>query len=126
MYKAYKGFVEGIDMDTMIKKSVATLFCHTIKVNDKDLELEMPIFCTFMEENFNCDSDEAKEILEKVMDKECENIDTHLSIISNALYNDPYQKMSILKQLNHIIFRSKLKTEDYDFFDKVKQSFFKN
>jgi len=113
-------------MDKMIKESVATLFCYAIKLDDKDLKIEQPLFCRFMEQDFDCDSNEAKEILEKVMDKECDNIDTHVSIVSNALYNDPYQKMSILKQLNHIIFRSKLRTEDYDFFNKVKQSFFKN
>ena len=118
--------MEGIDMDKMIKESVATLFCHAIKLDDKDLKIEQPIFCRFMGQNFDCNSEDAKEVLEKVMDKECDNIDTHISIISNALYNDPYQKMSILKQLNHIIFRSKLKTEDYDFFDKVKHSFFNN
>ena len=116
---------EGIDMDKMIKESVATLFCHAIKLDDKDLKLEQPIFCRFMGQNFDCNSKESKEILEKVMEKECDNIDTHISIISNALYNEPYEKMSILKQLNHIIFRSKLKTEDYDFFNKVKYSFFK-
>ncbi|MCK4441585.1 MAG: hypothetical protein KAU90_06240, partial [Sulfurovaceae bacterium] len=97
-------------MDKMIKESVATLFCHTIKLDNKDLELEQPIFCSFMKQNFDCDNDEAKDILEKVMNKKYDNIDTHISIVSNALYNNPYQKMSILKQLNHIIFRSKLKT----------------
>ncbi len=112
-------------MDKMIKESVATLFCHAIKLDDKDLKLEQPIFYRFMGQNFNCSSQEAKKILENIMSKKCENIDTHISIISNALYNEPYEKMSILKQLNHIIFRSKLKTEDYDFFNKVKYSFFK-
>jgi len=111
-------------MDKMLKESVATLFCHAIKLDDKDLKLERPIFCRFMGQHFDCNSKESKEILEKVMNKKCENIDAHISIISNALHNDPYTKMRILKELNHIIFRSKLRTEDYDFFDKVKKSFF--
>jgi len=111
-------------MDKIIKESVATLFCHAIKLDNKDLKLEVPIFCRFMGQDFDCDTQEAKELLEKIMEQDCDNIDTHISIISNALYNEPYKKMNILKQLNHIIFRSKMKTEDYDFFDKVRQSFF--
>jgi hypothetical protein len=111
-------------MDKMLKESVATLFCHAIKLDDKDLVVEKPIFCRFMGQNFDCDSKDAQELLDKVMEKDCDNIDTHISIISNGLYNEPYSKMNILKQLNHIIFRSKMKNEDYEFFDKVKRSFF--
>jgi len=112
-------------MDKMIKESVATLFCHAIKLDDKDLKVEKPLFCRFMGQDFDCDSKEAEELLEKTMEEDCENIDTHISIVTNALYNEPYCKMSILKQLNHIIFKSNIKDEDYEFFDKVKDSFFK-
>ncbi len=111
-------------MDKAIKESVATLFCHAIKLDNKDLRVEQPIFCRFMGEDFDCDSQESKELLEKVMEKDCDDIDTHISIISSALYNEPYFKMNILKQLNHIIFRSRMRTEDYEFFDRVKASFF--
>jgi hypothetical protein len=112
-------------MDKMIKESVATLFCHAIKLDDKDLKVEKPLFCRFMGQDFDCNSKEAEELLEKTMEKDCGNIDTHISIVTNALYNEPYWKMSILKQLNHIIFKSNIKDEDYEFFDKVKDSFFK-
>ena len=111
-------------MNKIIKESVATLFCHAIKLDDKDLKVETPIFCRFMGQNFDCDTQEAKELLERIMKQDCDNIDMHISIISNGLYNEPYKKMNILKQLNHIIFRSRIKTEDYDFFNKMKQSFF--
>jgi len=111
-------------MDTMIKESVATLFCHAIKLDDKDLKVEKPLFCRFMGQDFNCDSKEAEELLQKTMEEECSNIDMHISIVSNALYTEPYLKMSLLKQLNHIIFKSNIRDEDYEFFDKVKESFF--
>ena len=111
-------------MDKMLKESVATLFCHAIKLDNKDLAIEKPIFCRFMRENFDCDSEEAQKLLNEIMEKDCDNIDTHISIISNGLYNEPYSKMNILKQLNHIIFRSRMKSEDYEFFDKVRRSFF--
>jgi len=112
-------------MDKMIKESVATLFCHAIKLEDKDLKVEKPLFCRFMGENFDCNSEESQKLLEEIMNKDCDNIDTHISIVSNALYNEPYWKMHLLKQLNHIIFKSNIRDEDYDFFDKVKESFFK-
>ena len=111
-------------MDKMLKESVATLFCYAIKLNNKDLALEKPIFCRFMEQNFDCDIEDAEELFYEIMERDCDNINTHISIISNGLYNEPYLKMSILKQLNHIIFRSRMKSEDYEFFDKVKHSFF--
>jgi uncharacterized tellurite resistance protein B-like protein len=112
-------------MDKMIKESVATLFCHAIKLDNKDLKVEKPLFCRFMGQDFDCNSKDAEELLKKTMEEDCENIDTHISIVTNALYNEPYWKMSILKQLNHIIFKSNIKDEDYEFFDKVKDSFFK-
>lgn len=111
-------------MDKMIKESVATLFCHAIKLDDKDLKVEKPLFCRFMGQDFDCDSKEAEELMNKTMEEDCLNIDTHISIVSNALYNEPYSKMSLLKQLNHIIFKSNIRDEDYEFFDKVKESFF--
>ena len=112
-------------MDKMIQESVARLFCHTIKRDNKDLEVEKPLFCRFMKEDFDCDSNEAEKLLEKIMSKDSDNIDTHIAIVSNALYTEPYWKMNILKQLNHIIFKSNMRDEDYDFFYKVKDSFFK-
>jgi hypothetical protein len=59
------------------------------------------------------------------MEKEY-NIDTQISMIANGLMNETYTKMSVLKQLNHIIVRSKLEDEDYDLFYKVKDAFFPN
>ena len=112
-------------MDTKLKESVATLFCHAIKMDDKESKAEKSLFCRFMGEDFDCSSDESKKMLESIMDKECTNVETHVSIISNALYNEPYKKMNILKQLNHIIFRNNMKTEDYDFFNNVKNIFFR-
>jgi len=111
-------------MDNMIKESVATLFCHAIKLDDKDLKAEKPLFCRFMGQDFDCNDKDAEELLDKIMGEEPANIDTHISIVSNALYNEPYWKMNILKQLNHIIFKSNIRDEDYEFFDKVKKSFF--
>jgi len=111
-------------MDLMIKESVATLFCYAIKLEGKDIKVEKPLFIRFMSQDFDCEAREAEELLEEIMEKEVDNIDTHISIISNALYNEPYSKMSILKQLNHLIFRGRIGDEDYDFFDKVKKSFF--
>jgi len=111
-------------MDVLIKESVATLFCHAIKLDDKEMKIEQPIFCQFMGQDFDCNSEEAKKLLAETMQKDDENIDAHISTITNALHNEPYKKMNLLKQLNHIIFRSKMRDEDYEFFDKVKQSFF--
>ena len=110
-------------MDTMIKESVAALFCYVIKLDNKDLDSERPLFCRFMKQDFNMTREESDKLLDEVMQKDY-NIDTQISIIANALHNENYSKMSVLKQLNHIITKSNLEDDDYDLFDKVKEAFF--
>jgi len=113
-------------MDKMLKESVAALFCHVIKMDDKDIEAERPLFRRFMKQDFPSMTDEeACNLLDEVMEKEY-NIDTQISMIANALHNETYTKMSVLKQLNHIIVKSKLVDADYDLFDKVRAAFFSN
>jgi len=111
-------------MDTMLKESVAVLFSHLIKVHNKDLNAERPLFCRFMKQNFAASEDEVNTLFDKVMAEDDYNIDTHISMIANGLVNETYTKMSVLKQLNHIILKSKLVDEDYDLFDKVKHALF--
>ncbi len=112
-------------MDRMIKESVAALFCYIIKLDNKDLDVERPLFCRFMKQDFNMTREESDRLLDEVMQKDY-NIDTQISIIANALHNEIYTKMSVLKQLNHIITKSNLEDDDYDLFDKVKEAFFPN
>ena len=109
-------------MDAMLKESVAALFCHVIKTDNKDIEKERPLFCRFMKQDFDCDCEDANILLNNTMEKEF-NIDTQISIISNALINKTYQKMSILKQLNFIIIKDNLNSDNYEIFEKLKKSF---
>jgi len=111
-------------MDRMLKESIAALFCHVIKMDNKEIDAERPLFCRFMKLDFpSMTEEEASNLLDNVMDKEY-NIDTQISIIANGLHNEMYTKMSVLKQLNHIIVKSKLMDSDYDLFDKVREAFF--
>ena len=110
-------------MDKMIKESVAALFCYVIKMDNKDLDAERPLFCRYMKQDFGMTREESDRLLDEVMQKDY-NIDTQISIIANALYNETYTKMSVLKQLNHIITKSNLEDDDYDLFYKVKEAFF--
>ncbi len=110
-------------MDTMIKESVAALFCYVIKLDNKDLDTERPLFCRFMKQDFNMTREESDKLLDEVMQKDY-NIDMQISIISNALHNEIYTKMSVLKQLNRIITKSNIEDDDYDLFDKVKEALF--
>ncbi len=112
-------------MDKMIKESVAALFCYVIKMDNKDLDAERPLFCRYMKQDFDITREESDRLLDEVMQKDY-NIDTQISIIANALHNETYTKMSVLKQLNHIITKSNLEDDDYDVFDKVKEAFFPN
>ena len=110
-------------MDKMLKESVAALFCHIIKLDHKDLSEERPLFQRYMKQDFDMSEEESDALLDKAMSEDC-NVDTHISMIANGLTNETYKKMSVLKQLNHIIVKSKLVDDDYDLFDKVKEAFF--
>lgn len=110
-------------MDKMLKESVAALFCYVIKLDDKDLDLERPLFARYMEQDFALSEEESLVLFDEVIEKEY-NIDTQIAMIANGLTNETYKKMSVLKQLNHIIIRSKLEDDDYNLFDKVKKAFF--
>jgi len=110
-------------MDAMLKESVAALFCHVIKLDNKNLDTERPLFCRFMKQDFDMTEDEAIVMLEKAMAEDY-HIDTHISMIANGLVNETYTKMSVLKQLNHLIVKSKLIDEDYEIFEKVKKALF--
>jgi len=110
-------------MDRMLKESLAVLFCHVIKLDGKDLDAERPLFCRFMKQDFNAPEEESCLLLDKVMEGDY-NVETHIAMLANGLVNETYTKMSVLKQLNHIITKSKLNDDDYDLFDKVKEAFF--
>ena len=53
-------------MDKKIKKSVAALFAHIIKADQRDIEKEAPLFCQLMGEDFSCDKEEAQRYLKEI------------------------------------------------------------
>jgi len=110
-------------MEDKIKKSVATLLAHIIKVGKRDIDKEAPMFCKLMGENFNCSDDEAKSFLVNIVDEDYD-LDEHLDIINDALCNDRLSKMHILEQVNHIIYSDKITPRDYEEFEKIKNRLF--
>ena len=90
-------------MEKKIKKSVATLSLQIIKIDDRDIAKEAPLFCKLMEMDFECDSEEAKTFLKQILAEEYD-LDEHIAIINDALCDDKLSKMHILEQLNHIIY----------------------
>ncbi len=110
-------------MEKRIKRSVATLLAHIIKIDKRDIEKEAPLFCSIMGEDFGCNSDEALAFLKSAMVEDY-NLDEHIDIIDKALKDDRLNKMHILKQLNHIIYSDKISNEDYRIFEKIKRRLF--
>ncbi len=110
-------------MENTIKKSVAILLAHIIKIDERDLEREEPLFCKLLASDFNCDEDESKRILQGVLTEEYD-LDEHINIINNALKDDELSKMYILKQFNHIIYSDKIEPKDYEEFERVKKALF--
>jgi len=110
-------------MENRIKKSVGTLLAHIIKVDDRDVEKEVPLFCKIMGENFDCNPDEAKELLTTVL-KEEYNLDEHIDTISIALEEDKLSRYHLMEQLNHIIFSDTITADDYQVFEKIKNRLF--
>jgi len=112
-------------METRIKKSVATLLVHIIKLDNRDIDKESPLFCQLMNQDFDCSSKEAKEFLYNIM-KEDYNIEEHVKFIRDALADDNYTKYKILEQLNHIIYSDNIVDNDYKEFEKIKNILFDN
>jgi len=110
-------------MENKIKKSVATLLAHIIKVDKRDVEKEAPLFCRLMGEDFNCQEEEAKLFLKQVLLEEYD-LDEHLTIINHALTDDKLSKMHLLEQVNHIIYSDTITPKDYKEFEKIKKALF--
>jgi len=110
-------------MENKLKKSVAILLAHIIKIDDRDVEKETPLFCKLMEMDFGCTPEEAKKFLEETLQEEYD-LDEHIAIINDALCDDQLCKMHILEQLNHIIYSDTITPKDYEEFEKIKKALF--
>jgi len=110
-------------MEKKIKESVGTLLAHIIKVDNRDIEKEAPLFCEIMGQDFDCSDDEAKAFLYKMMDEEYD-LDEHIDIINEALCDDKLSKFHLLEQLNHIIYSDEISEEDYKIFEDIKNKLF--
>jgi len=110
-------------MQQKIKESVGTLLAHIIKVDNRSIEKEAPIFCDIMGQNFDCSHDEAKDFLYKIMDEEYD-LDEHVTIINQALCEDKLSKLHILEQLNHVIYSDTISPGDYKIFEDIKNKLF--
>ena len=110
-------------MENKIKRSVATLLAHIIKIDNRDVEKEAPLFCRLMGEDFDCDPKEAESFLKHII-KEKYDLDEHLTIINHALCDDKLSKMHLLEQVNHIIYSNTITPKDYEEFEKIKEALF--
>ena len=110
-------------MEKQLKISVGILLAHIIKVDHRDIEKSVPLFCEMMKQNFDCTQEEVSEFLYGLMDKEYD-LDTHLDIINQALCEDRLSKFHVMEQLNHIIYSDKISPDDYKIFEKIKNKLF--
>lgn len=110
-------------MEKKIKESVGTLLAHIIKVDNRDIEKEAPLFCEIMGKDFECSEEEAKDYLYKMMDEEYD-LEKHIEIINQALCDDKLSKYHLLEQLNHIIYSDEISEEDYKIFEDIKNKLF--
>jgi uncharacterized tellurite resistance protein B-like protein len=110
-------------MEKKIKESVGTLLAHIIKIDNRDVVKEAPLFCEIMGQNFDCSADEAETFLYAMMNKEY-NLDEHIGIINDALCEDKLSKFHLLEQLNHIIYSDTISEEDYKVFEDIKERLF--
>ncbi|MFK5975796.1 MAG: hypothetical protein QM493_04760 [Sulfurovum sp.] len=110
-------------MHNKIKESVGTLFAHIIKVDHRDVEKSVPLFCSLMGQNFDCTHDEVRAFLYDVVKRDYD-LESHVEIIKQALCEDRISKFHILEQLNHIIYSGKITPEDYKIFEDIKNRLF--
>jgi uncharacterized tellurite resistance protein B-like protein len=112
-------------MEHKIKKSVATLLAHIIKVDNRDIQKEAPVFCKLMGKDFGCTEEEAKGFLDAIAHEDYEyDLEDHLDIINRALCNDQISKMHLMEQLNCIICSDTITPKDYEEFERIRQRLF--
>ena len=110
-------------MEKKIKKSVGILFANIIKVDDRDIEKSVPLFCELMGQNFECTHDEVRDFLYDVV-KEEYDLNQHIEIINDALRDDKLSKFHVLEQLNHVIYSDTITPQDYEIFEEIKNKLF--
>lgn len=110
-------------MEKKIKRSVATLLAHIIKMDKREVEKEAPLFCRIMQKNFACNNQEAYDFLKSVVQEDYD-LEEHISIINDALCGDQLSKMHLMEELNHIIYSDRITDEDYKEFERIKDKLF--
>jgi uncharacterized tellurite resistance protein B-like protein len=110
-------------MEKKIKESVGTLLAHIIKVDNRDIEKEAPLFCEIMGRNFSCSDEEAKAFLYDIIERDYD-LDAHVEIINQALRDDKLSKFHLLEQLNHMIYSDRISPQDYRIFEEIKNKLF--
>lgn len=110
-------------MEQRLKESVGALMAYIIKIDNRDIEKETPIFCDIMGTNFNCSHEEAEDILRKTITKEY-SLDDHIKTINAALCEDKISKFHLLEQLNHVIYSDTISPNDYQVFEEIKEKLF--
>ncbi|KIM13418.1 MAG: hypothetical protein KU38_01880 [Sulfurovum sp. FS08-3] len=110
-------------MEQKIKKSVATILAHIIKVDKRDVAKETPLFCRLMDQDFGCDKGEAEQFLNAIMDEDYD-IEEHAALVREALKDDKYTKYKVLDQLNQIICSDAINDKDYEEFLRIREILF--
>jgi len=117
----YGTIIKRMNMEKKIKRSVAILLAHIIKVDHRDVKKEAPLFCRIMKNDFDCDTSEAEIFLTQTLNENYD-LNAHITLINDVLGNDIIKKMRILEQVNHIIYSDTITSIDYDEFEKIKQA----
>ena len=110
-------------MDKALKRSVGALLAYIIKTDGRDVRKEAPLFCRMMGEDFECDDQEALDLLETLMHSEYD-LEAEAERIAEALQNDKLSKYHLLEQLNHMIYSDTITPDDYKLFERIKQRLF--
>jgi uncharacterized tellurite resistance protein B-like protein len=110
-------------VDAKLKRSVGALLAHIIKIDGRDVKKEAPLFCRLMGEDFECDRDEARALLERLLEEDYD-LETEVEHIAEALKDDKLSKYHLLEQLNHIIYSDTISPEDYELFERIKRRLF--
>ena len=112
-------------MENKIKESVGTLLAHIIKVDNRNIESQAPLFCEIMGQNFDCNTEDTKTFLKEIIHKDYD-LNEHIAVVNQALLDDKISKYHILENINHIIYSDTIKEADYELFEDIKKRLFPN
>lgn len=115
--------MNNIYEDEELIESIGVLIMEIIKVDENISNKEQEKFIRIFISCYKISESEALDLFHTLSSKE-QDIEYHIQKIKAKFKNDQLKKLSLMKNLNEMIFVDNIDDKEYEKFDKIKNSLF--